>query len=200
MRARVTAAVRLLAVLAVAGLAVSGCSASDGIAGDYASGGSSSGTVSADGAYLELEPSQRDAPIEFSGATIDGGTVDSADLLGSITVVNFWYAGCPPCRVEAPSLASLSTELDDVAFVGVNIYDTAEVADAFDREFGIDYPSILDANSGAVQLAFAGQVATNAVPTTIVLDTDGRVAARISGVIRDPAILLAMIETVQERG
>ena len=74
------------------------------------------------------------------------------------------------------------------------------MASAFDAEFGIEYPSILDAKSSSVQLAFAGQVAPNAVPTTIVLDTEGRVAARISGIIRDPSILRAMITTVQEEG
>ena len=192
MRARITAAVGLVAVLALAG-----CATSDGLAGDYAGGG---GTVSADGAYLELAPTERAAPVEFGGPTVDGDELDSAQLAGSITVVNFWYAGCPPCRLEASSLASLSTEFQDVAFVGVNIYDAAEVAASFEREFGIEYPSILDAGTGAVQLAFAGQVAPNAVPTTLILDTDGRVAARISGVIRDPAILRSMIETVQERG
>lgn len=194
MRARALIVAALAATLAV-GLA--GCASGDGLAGEYGSGG---GTVSSDGAYLELTPDQRDEPLTFSGPTVDGGELTSDDLLGGITVVNFWYAGCPPCRVEASDLAELSGELTDVQFVGVNIFDDAAVASAFDAEFGIEYPSILDAKSSSVQLAFAGQVAPNAVPTTIVLDTEGRVAARISGIIRDPSILRAMITTVQEEG
>ena len=149
------------------------------------------------GQYLELPPAERDAPIAFGGPTVDGGELDSADLLGEVAVVNFWYAGCPPCRFEAPFLAELSAELVDVAFVGVNVYDTADVARTFEAEEGIDYQSILDVTSGSVQLAFAGKMAPNAVPTTLVLDREGRVAARISGVIRDPAILRDLIETVQ---
>ena len=195
MRARGLIAAAIAGVLAI-GLAA--CTSGDGIAGDYGAGG---GTVSSDGAYLELTPAQRDEPIEFSGPTVDGDELSSTDLLGEITVVNFWYAGCPPCRVEASDLAALSGELTDVQFVGVNILDDAAVAQAFDDEFGIEYPSILDARrADSVQLAFAGEVAPNAVPTTIVLDTEGRVAARISGIIRDPSILRAMITTVQENG
>ena len=82
-------------------------------------------------------------------------------------------------------------------FVGINVYDTADVARVFDEENSIGYPTILDVASGSVQLAFAGSVAPNAVPTTIVLDREGRVAARISGLLRDPAILRTMVETVQ---
>ena len=194
MRARGLIAAAIAGVLAI-GLAA--CTSGDGIAGDYGAGG---GTVSSDGAYLELTPEQRDEPIEFSGPTVDGDELSSTDLLGEITVVNFWYAGCPPCRVEAPDLVELSGDLEGVNFVGVNIRDQEAVARTFEEEFGIEYPSILDERLNTVQLAFAGEVAPNAVPTTIVLDTEGRVAARISGIVRDPSILRAMIETVQERG
>jgi len=179
-----------LAVLAV----LSGCASSDGLAERYGDG---QGYVSGDGAYLEVPPAERDAPVAFSGPTVDGAEFDSAELAGSVAVVNFWYAGCPPCRREAPDLATLAAELGDVAFLGVNVYDTADVARVFEQENGIGYPSILDVSTGSVQLAFAGTVAPNAVPTTLVLDRDGRVAARISGLIRDPDILRAMIEKVQ---
>ena len=181
------------AVLAAA-LALAGCTSSDGLAERYGTG---QGYVSGDGAYLEIPAAERGEPVEFSGPTVDGGELGSTDLAGEIAVVNFWYAGCPPCRVEAPDLAALSAELNDVAFVGVNVYDTSDVARVFNEENGLDYPSILDVASGSVQLAFAGSVAPNAVPTTLVLDREGRVAARISGLIREPDILRAMVEKVQ---
>jgi len=185
----------VLVVAAIAAaLTLAACSSSDGLADRYGSG---QGYVSGDGQYLELPAAERDAPIQFRGPTVDGGELDSADLLGQVTVVNFWYAGCPPCRFEAPFLAELSAELEDVAFVGVNVYDTADVARTFELDNGIEYPSILDVTSGSVQLAFAGKMAPNAVPTTLVLDAEGRVAARISGVLRDPAILRDLVTTVQ---
>jgi hypothetical protein len=87
-----------------------------------------------------------------------------------------------------------------VPFLGVNISDSADVALAFAKKFEIEYPSIIDANSASVQLAFAGAVAPNAVPTTLVVDSQGRVAARISGIIRDPSILASMIDSVVAEG
>lgn len=178
-------------------LLLAGCTSSDGLAGKYGSG---QGYVSGDGQYLELRPDERKEAVEFSGTTVEGEAFDSADLLGRLVVVNFWYAGCPPCRIEAPGLAALAAELEDVAFVGVNTYDTAPVAAAFETAHGVEYPSILDVQSGAAQLAFAGYVPPNAVPTTLVLDTEGRVAARISGRVEDPENLRAMIERVEEEG
>ena len=184
-----------VAALAVASaIALTGCASSDGLAERYGTG---QGYVSGDGAYLEIPVDQRGEPVAFSGPTVDGGMYGSADLAGSVAVVNFWYAGCPPCRKEAPDLAALAAELADVPFLGVNVYDTADVARTFDEEFGIGYPSLLDVAAGSVQLAFAATVAPNAVPTTIVLDREGRVAARVSGLLRDPDILRTMIETVQ---
>jgi len=179
---------------ALALVVLSGCASADGVAVDYGDG---QGYVSGDGAYLEIPAADRGAPVDFSGPSIDGTEIGSAELAGQVAVVNFWYAGCPPCRLEAPDLAELSVELDDVPFVGVNVYDTSDVARVFNEENDIAYPSILDVASGAVQLAFAGSVAPNAVPTTLVLDREGRVAARISGLLRDPDILRSMIEKVQ---
>ena len=117
-------------------------------------------------------------------------------------MVNFWYAGCPPCRLEAPDLEALHQEFraEGVVFIGVNILDQAPTALAFADEFGVTYPSIMDTNDGSVRLAFAGQVAPNAVPTTVVLDQQSRVAARISGLLTDPDVLAELIRDVQAEG
>ena len=111
--------------------------------------------------------------------------------------MNWWYAACAPCRAEAPDLAALSKEFEDqgVQFVGVNVRDTAETALAFDRKFGITFPSVMDAQSGAVSLAFTGVVSPAAVPTTLVIDKEGKVASRILGRI-DASILRTLIESV----
>jgi hypothetical protein len=77
----------------------------------------------------------------------------------------------------------------------VNVRDTAATALAFDRNFGIEFPSVMDANSGAVSLAFTGVVSPSAVPTTIVIDSEGKVASRVLGRI-DPGILRTLIESV----
>lgn len=183
-----------IAAAGVLVLLLAGCTA-EPLAEQYAEG-SGQGYISGDGAIVEIAPSDRDAPIEFSGADENGRTIASEDFLGSVYVVNFWYASCPPCRAEASDLKALSEEYTDVPFLGVNTYDSAQTALSFAREFGIEYPSIMDAATAQVQLAFAGSVPPNAVPTTLVVDRDGRVAARISGLIREASILASIIDTV----
>jgi thiol-disulfide isomerase/thioredoxin len=180
-------------------LALAGCTANDPLADQYADG-SGQGYVSGDGAITEIPAAERDDPIEFAGTDEAGDAIASGDYAGQVYVVNFWYASCPPCRSEAPDLVSLSEEYTEVPFLGVNIWDSADVAVTFAKKFGIGYPSIMDVETASAQLAFAGVVAPNAVPTTLVLDREGRVAARISGLIRDKSILAAMIDTVLAEG
>ena len=185
--------------LVVAALLVSGCAAeSDALAEQYRAG-TGQNYISGDGALTVVAPESRGDGIAFQGSLDVGGTFSSADYAGQIMVVNFWYAGCPPCRLEAPDLEALHQEFLDegVLFVGVNILDQAPTALAFADEFGVTYPSIMDTNDGSVRLAFSGQVAPNAVPTTVVLDQQGRVAARISGLLTEPDVLAALIRDVQ---
>lgn len=167
-------------VLIVAGIA--GCSPSDNLSQQYAEG-NSKGYVGGDGTVAEWSEDQRGAPVVFSGDTDLGTTVTQDDFLGGVVVVNFWYAACAPCRSEAPELKALHEKYRDqgAVFIGVNVRDQGPVALTFAEKFGIEYPSIIDVNSGSAQLGFARAVPPNAVPTTTVLDRQGRVAARILG-------------------
>jgi len=193
---------RLITTAIVTSLAlvtVSCASPNESLAQQYQNG-SGAGYISGDGSTAEIPETDRDSPITFEGTLDTGGTVASSEFAGSVYVVNFWYASCPPCRLEAPDLVDLSAQYSDVPFLGVNIADTASTSRAFADQYGINYPSVLDVKTAGVQLAFAGTVPPNAVPTTIVLDRKGRVAARISGLIRDPSILAAMIDSVLAEG
>ncbi len=178
---------------------VSCTSTSDALAEQYRDG-SGANYISGDGAITVLAPESRTDSVQFEGDLDTGEFFSSSDYAGSVIVVNFWYAGCPPCRVEAADLESLHQQFlsDGVAFVGVNIFDQAPTALTFANEFGVSYGSIMDVETGSVRLAFAGQVAPNAVPTTLVLDKQGRVSARISGVITDVDLLANIIEGVLE--
>ena len=91
---------RSSALVAASALLLTGC-ASDPLADQFREG-SGKNYIAGDGTISEFAEPQRGEPIEFSGETVEGGTFDSADTLGEVTVVNFWYAGCAPCRVEAP--------------------------------------------------------------------------------------------------
>jgi len=178
---------------------VSCTSTSDALAEQYRDG-SGANYISGDGAITVLAPESRTDSVQFEGNLDTGEFFSSSDYAGSVIVVNFWYAGCPPCRVEAADLESLHQQFlsDGVAFVGVNIFDQAPTALTFANEFGVSYGSIMDVETGSVRFAFAGQVAPNAVPTTLVLDKQGRVSARISGVITDVDLLANIIEGVLE--
>lgn len=173
----------------------------DQLAEDYREG-IGQNYISGDGAYVFLEPGSREDTIVFSGELDMGGQFDSAEYAGRPLLVNFWYAGCPPCRLEAEDLQALNEAYspEGVTFIGINIYDQQATALTFAEEFGITYPSILDAGSGLARLAFAGEITPNAVPTTLLLDHEHRVAARVSGLITDVPLLEKMIDDVLSEG
>ena len=184
----------LPAAAAAAALLLSGCTANDSLAAQYRSG-SGQNYIAGDGSVSEYAAGNRGEPVSFSGKLIDGTTVSDKDYAGKVLVVNFWYAGCPPCRVEAPDLEALSKEYaaQGVGFLGVNLYDTASTAESFEKDKGVTYPSVLDRDTGSVLLAFSKTVPPKATPTTLVIDKDGRVAARILGAIPDRSILDTLI-------
>ena len=192
----------LLAACVVAPLILSSCASPGDALAEQFREGTGSNYISGDGAVTVLAPGSRAEPVSFEGPTDLGDTFSSADFAGQVLVVNFWYAGCPPCRLEARDLEALYQEFspEGVVFVGVNIFDQAPTAVTFADEFGVTYPSLLDVQTGAVRLAFAGQISPNAVPTTLVVDKEARVAGRISGLLTDPRVLASMITGVLEEG
>lgn len=194
-RAGVVGAAALAMVLTLAGCA------NDKLASEYTSADNKN-YIAGDGSVTEIAAKDREKPVSYEGKDEEGKNITSADLLGDVVVLNFWYAGCAPCRAEAPDLQALNEKYDGkgASFVGVNVYDQAETALAFNKTYGVTYPSILDINDGAVKLAFTGQVRPNAVPTTLVIDKEGRVAARILGKISDRSILDTLIrDTIAEK-
>jgi len=186
----------LVAVLISATLLTSGCAGKDNLSAQFRNGDNKN-YIQGDGTVSEWAKSSRESAVTWRGVTDGGEVLGSENLSGVVTVMNFWYAGCAPCRAEAPDLIALSKEFAPagVQFVGVNVRDTASTAQAFDRNFGLTYPSMIDNNTGSVVLAFTGVVSPQAVPTTLVIDKQGRVASRILGRI-EKGTLKALIQTV----
>ena len=182
----------LIAIPLLGVLALSGC-ASDSLAQDYGTGGSNYTDNS--GLPVVISADKRTKTIDFTGTTVDGKTFTASDSRGPVTVVNFWYANCAPCRAEAPFLQGLSEKYrsDGVNFVGVNIFDQPAGALSFEKTYTITYPSVMDVDSGAARIAFSGAVAPTATPTTFVLDAKGRIAARIVGQLESQSILNTLI-------
>jgi peroxiredoxin len=183
-----------VALAAVLAIGLSAC-APDAVSDSFLSG-DNTGYVAADGAIVEIPVAERGEPVAFGGVTEDGEDFDSADIAGKVTVVNFWYAGCAPCRLEAKDLETVWQEQggDGVAFVGINTRDQADTAKAFSAEFGVTYPSLIDVDTAEAKLAFAEVVPIQATPTTLVLDKQGRVAAKIIGPIDSTSILSTLVK------
>lgn len=154
--------------------------------------------VAGDGRVVEVAADERQDPVEISGTTTTGEPLDLADLRGRVVVVNVWGSFCVPCRTEMPMLVEAEAELaeeypEQTAFVGINIRESApENAVAFERERGVDYPSIYD--PGSETLLEFGDYAPYAPPATLVLDTDGRVAALINGPVPSKSTITTLVE------
>jgi thiol-disulfide isomerase/thioredoxin len=190
---------KLLAALAISALVLttSAC-ANDSLAEQFRSGDNKN-YIAGDGTVTEFALGSRPQAASWSGITESGEAISSTQLEGVITVMNFWYAGCAPCRIEMPELIDLQTEFlpEGVQFIGVNVRDSAETSLAFARKIGLNFPSVMDAKTGSVVLGFTGVVTPQAVPTTLVIDAEGNVSARVLGRI-DKGILTTLVETVIE--
>ena len=127
-------------------------------------------------------PSVRTKAPKLEGNTLEGDTFALSDLAGDIVVINVWGSWCAPCRAETPELVRLAREYarQDVRFVGINTRDNLAAAKAFQREFNVTYPSVRD-DDGRLLLKFRNVIPTAVVPSSVVIDRQGEVAARVIG-------------------
>jgi len=146
--------------------------------------------VSGDGSTTFIKISDRKIAPAITGMTLSGENyIYNKDR---VAVVNVWASWCSPCRAEAPTLVALANKYTDVAFIGILTRDNPANAEAFERRFNIPYPTVID---DSILLGFKGSLPANAIPTTVILDKSGLVAARISGVVT-VASLSKLIEKV----
>lgn len=192
MTVRVLTRRALLGVLAAGVLTACAPGGSTGAPG----GAADAGYVAGDGSFATWTPDERGDAVEHAGTSYSGEEIDLATWRGDVVVMNFWYAACPPCRKEAPDLVALHEDYagEGVRLLGVNPRDDAGTAQAFERTFAIPYPSLHDEGARAVA-AFEGVVPLQAMPTTVVLDRAGRVAARVLGQV-DPVVLRGLVDDV----
>ena len=179
----------LVAALAVAGSTATACTDVNGTEGkDFVTG---------DGRVLQIAPGDRGDPVDAGGETLDGDQLQLADLRGKVVVVNVWGAWCTECRTETPMLVDAADELPDgAAIVGIDVRDNSrDDALAFVRSAEIPYPSIYDPGSEQL-LRFPPPIKPRDIPSTVVLDAEGRVAALIRGELPSKLTLLDLVEEV----
>ncbi|MBK9740532.1 MAG: TlpA family protein disulfide reductase [Actinobacteria bacterium] len=142
-----------------------------------------------------VEPADREPMPPISGTTLDGQNLDLATLRGTVVVLNSWASWCGPCVEEVPALVELSASLDpaDARVIGLNVSDDPAAAAAFADQYEMAYPSIADPE-GAILPMIPG-VPPAALPSTVVVDRQGRIAARVIGAV-DAAELQGIVASV----
>ncbi|HEU4567397.1 MAG TPA: TlpA disulfide reductase family protein [Marmoricola sp.] len=182
---------RLLAVLPVLLLGLTGL-----LAGCGSTATGDKGYIAGEGVITQLPVAQRKTPGTVAGPSLDGRHLSLAADRGKVVVVNVWGSWCPPCRAEADDLAAAARALQPkgVVFLGINSRDpSAAQARAFVRRYDVPYPSIYDP-SGKNLLAFHGTLGPTSIPSTVVIDPQGRVAASILGEVTSKQTLIDLVE------
>ena len=146
--------------------------------------------IAGSGAVTKIKVGDRIAAPAISGMTLSGKNFTFTK--GNVAVVNVWASWCSPCRAEEPTLSALSRKYSDVQFIGILTRDNPVNAEAFARKRSTPYPTLID---DSILIGFRKSLPANAIPTTVVIDRQGRVAARISGAVT-VASLSQLIEEV----
>lgn len=168
----------MLSAVVVAVVVLAGCSGS----GEENARKGQTGFVSGGGTLTIFKDSERKAAPVVSGETLDGKQWSLSDQTGKVVVLNVWGSWCSPCRKEAPDLVEAAKQLGASAvFAGLNTRDLDPApARRFVSQFKIEYPSIYDP-AGKQLLGFRGQLSPSSIPSTLVIDAQGKVAARVLG-------------------
>ncbi|MFI0090253.1 TlpA family protein disulfide reductase [Streptomyces bobili] len=184
----------LSAAVAVAtALLLSACT-SGGVSGG---GGDTNFIMGKDG-ISTVEKGKRDPAPDLSGKTIDNKQLAVSSFKGKVVVLNVWGSWCAPCRAEAPNFQKVSTDLkaQGVQFVGINVADAKESsALAFEKTYGVTYPSLYDPSSKLMLRFKKGTLNLQAIPSTLVLDREGKIAARSLAALSEEK-LRSMIDPV----
>ena len=185
-----------VAAAAVLLLTASGCSSVHGLrsAGDK-------GYVSGNSSVRTIPVADRREPVTLSGKDLDGKPITLESLRGKPTVVNVWGSWCADCHKEQPDVVAAAKRLGSKAsFVGIDSRDAGTAqARAYTRRYGITWPSFFSPGGEAL-LAFPGVIGPNSIPSTIVLDAQGRPAAAINGTVPSTLTLVQMVQDVISGG
>ena len=187
-----------LALTCVTSLGLAACSSGSNSITKQANQGDDKNYLAGDGTLAQLAPGKRGKPVVLTGTLLDGKPWSTKDHPGKVIVVNVWGSWCPPCKSETPDLqkAWVTLQKKGVLMIGVDRQEGPQTAAAYLQSAGVTYPSLRD-DGGAALVALQGKA--SATPSTLVLDQQHRIAARVSGPTTT-ATLVGLVDDVLNKG
>lgn len=114
---------------------------------------------------------------DFRLPTVFGDTLSLSDYYGKVVILNFWATWCPPCRAEIPGFIKLQKEFEDQGFTFIGIaLDKQQKVEQFYKDYKMNYPVVI--GNQEVSAAYGG---ITGIPTTFVLDREGRIVKKYVG-------------------
>jgi thiol-disulfide isomerase/thioredoxin len=183
-------------VAAVLLLVASGCSSVHGLEGT-----DGKGYVGGNSAIRTIPVADRGDPVALSGTDLEGKPITLAQMRGKPTVVNVWGSWCADCHKEQPDIVAAARQLGGRAnFVGIDSRDNGTAqAKSFNERYDISWPSFFSPGGEAL-LAFPGVIGANSIPSTVILDAQGRPAAAINGTVPSSLTLVQLVQDVLSDG
>jgi thiol-disulfide isomerase/thioredoxin len=177
----------VVASVAAIGLAA-GCTGSNSISHQANSNGVTAGSVE------HIAPADRHTVLTITGTTLTGAKLSTASYRGKVVVLNYWGSWCGPCQTETPDLKAAWTQLapKGVVFLGLDSNESATTGLAYMKANGLGYPS-LTWDGGQFLIQLKGKAPDP--PTTIILDQQGRLAARVLSAV-DTTTLVGLVDDV----
>ncbi|MDX6327627.1 MAG: hypothetical protein QOI83_10 [Streptomycetaceae bacterium] len=213
MRKRSRSAVLPAAFAAAAVLVSAGCASTQrgssgpevlsGTAGATADPtGSGSSFVDGTGLTTRIAAGKRQTAPDLTGEDLQGKALRLSDYRGKVIVLNIWGSWCDPCQAEAKGLEKVfrATEAEGVQFVGINTQDLQIAnAKAFESEYKITYPSLFDPEGKLVLKFPKGTVNPQDIPSTVIIDRDGKIAVRILRAVGEDELSSAVRSVAAEK-
>ncbi|MFE1574838.1 TlpA family protein disulfide reductase [Streptomyces fradiae] len=160
------------------------------------------GFTAGDDGVDRVEKARRVAAPRLTGESLQGERIDLGDYRGKVVALNVWGSWCDPCRAEAPHFAKAAKELkgEGVEFVGINTRNRDKTQPVkFEEDHGVTYPSIYDPY-GELLLRFPkGSLNPQIIPSTLVIDRDGRIAARAMKALNEEQLRDMLEPVLRER-